>query len=164
MGENEKNPKTVGRTFFGTTIFRFLPDFFRWKSRWKFKIFEISKKWNFEILNFRWLFQRKKNRSKIEKNWSQKIFDQKVFGFFSTKILSPNFFGSSIPMPNFPKNPKIMLKTPSDDSKETKNRKNLLQNKKPLFFRLNPKYPSLQSPASDILCTGEGGIVQKTLF
>ena len=63
------------------------------KSQWKFKISKFrffSKIFrNFKILNFHWLFQRFFFRPKIEMFWSQNVFDEKVFGFFSTKKKSP---------------------------------------------------------------------------
>ena len=58
-------------------------------------------------------------------------------------------FGSPIPIPNFPKIPKIILRTPCDDSKEAKNQKPFCKIKNH-FFLLNIKY---RSSASDILCT-----------
>ena len=48
------------------------------------------------------------------------MFDQKVFDFFRRTFCRSIVFGSPIPIPNFPKNPKIRLKALSDDSKETK--------------------------------------------
>ena len=45
-------------------------------------------------------------RQKIENVWSQKIFRPKVFGFFSTKIFSTNFFSSTYSDPKFSKDSK----------------------------------------------------------
>ena len=95
--------------------------------------------------NHRKLFDRKKNISKkSRKNWSSKNFqqiffrseifsikilvDQKCsskifstvcFDFFSIKNVRPIFFGSPISIPNFPKIPKITLRTLCDRSKNT---------------------------------------------
>ena len=67
-------------------------------------------------------FDEKKSDQKIfstnQKISTNTFFDQKFSDYFRT-----NFFGSPIPIPNFPKNPKIILRTPCDDSKETKTQK-----------------------------------------
>ena len=111
---------------------------------------------NFEILKF-WIFiyffNEKFFDQKIENVWSKKFSTKKFSDFFRRKKNRSNFFGSPIPIPNFPKIPKIILRTPCDDSKQVENQKTFCKNKKTLFFPLNLKYPSLQSPASDILCT-----------
>ena len=67
-----------------------------WKSQWKFK-----------ILKFR--FFRKNTKSFLD--------------FFRRKIFRPENFGSPIPIPNFSKIPKIILRTPCDDSKQVENLK-----------------------------------------
>ena len=54
------------------------------------------------------------------KIFDQKNFDQKFSDFFRRKIFRPKFFGSLIPIPNFPKIPKIVLRTACDHFKNTK--------------------------------------------
>ena len=55
-------------------------------------------------------------RPKIDFFLSQKIFDEKVFGFCRRFFFHPKFFGSPISIPNFPKIPKITLRKLYDDA------------------------------------------------
>ena len=78
----------------------------------------------------RTIFRRKKS----ENFWSKFFWDQKISifsrNFFRWKIFRPNFFWVPIPIPNFPKIPKITLRTACDHFKNT----NSTHEKKVPFF------------------------------
>ena len=89
--------------------------------------FEISKFWIF-IDFFNDFFSTKNRKMLVPK----KHFDQKCSDFFRRKMFRPIFFRVPISIPNFPKIPKIILRTACDRSKYTKN-----AHEKKLGFFLN---------------------------
>ena len=111
--------------YFWTKIFRF---FDRKKNRWK-------SQWKFKILRFRKIFEKKQKSQNFEFSltFSTKIFstknrkilvpkiffDQTFSDFFRRKMFRPKIFRVPISIPNFPKIPKIILKTACDRSKNT---------------------------------------------
>ena len=92
----------------------------------------------------------------VEKNpktfWSKifgpKFFSTKMFSdFFRRKMFSQKTFRSPIPTPNFPKIPKIMLRKPCDDYKQTKTSKNHLS------YVFSPNLRRRGYPPGEILCS-----------
>ena len=110
----------------------------------------FSKFQNFEFsLTFSTIFF----RSKIENFWSQKFSTKKFSDFFRRKIFRPTFFGSPIPIPNFPKIPKIILRTTCVHPNGMKNEDKVSWYKKSLFFVLKPDAGPWELGGWDILCT-----------
>ena len=109
----------------------------------KIQNFEISKnfrkKSKFQNFEFSLTFSTKKKSTKKSKIFGPENFSTKKFSdFFRRKIFRPKFFRSPIPIPNFPEIPKIMLRKPCDDSKQTKTSKNHLS----YFFSLESEKDS----------------------
>ena len=61
---------------------------------------------------------RPKNIFDQQKKSTKKCFDQKFPDFFRRKFFRPEIFGLPIPIPNFPKIPKITLRTACDHFKK----------------------------------------------
>ena len=77
----------------------------------------------FDQIFFDQLFFRSK-KVRFKKHFSSKnIFRQKCFGIFRRQKNPIGNFWLPIPIPNFPKIPKITLRKPCDKAKDTKNQK-----------------------------------------
>ena len=79
------------------------------------------------------------------------FFDQKCSDFFRRKIVRPIFFRVPISIPNFPKIPKIILRTACDRSKNTNSTH---EEKVSLFFPILTSDPLHTDRISWILCAG----------
>ena len=111
--------------FLGRKIFDFLVEKKSLKKSMKIQNFEISIFFEhfskFQNFEFSLTFSTKFFSTKKPKTFGPKNCSIKKFSiFFRRKMFRPKNFRSPIPIPNFPKIPKIMLRKPCDDSKQTK--------------------------------------------